>query len=115
MLPKLLGETTRRSRPDVVDQARSLMLSNSTAAIAGAIRALMTRPDSTPLLASVHVPTLIVVGDEDVVTPPPLAEKMHSGIAGSELMVIPGAGHLSNLEQPELFNAALARFLAHRL
>ena len=83
--------------------------------IAGAVRALMTRPDSTPLLCTIHCPTLIVVGDEDTVTPPALAEEMHRAIAGSELAVIPGAGHLSSLEQPEAFNAALARFLDHRL
>ena len=115
MIPKLLGETTRRTRPDVVDRVRSLVLSNSADAIAGAVRALMTRPDSTPLLSTIHVPTLIVVGDEDTVTPPAIAENMHAAIAGSELTVITGAGHLSNLEQPEAFNGALAHFLAHRL
>jgi 3-oxoadipate enol-lactonase len=115
MLPKLLGDTTRSSRPAVVDQVRSLVMASSADAIAGAIRALMTRPDSTPLLASIHVPTLIVVGDEDTVTPPAASEEMHRAIAGSELVRIPGAGHLSNLEQPDLFNAALAAFLGHRV
>ena len=84
-------------------------------AIGGAIRALMSRPDSTPLLASIHVPTLIVVGDEDRVTPRLLSEEMHQAIPGSELAVIEGAGHLSNLEQPVAFNLALARFLDHRV
>ena len=115
MIPKLLSETTRRTRPDAVDRVRSLVLSNSADAIAGSVRALMTRPDSTPLLSTIHFPTLIVVGDEDTVTPPAAAEKMHGSIGGSELTVIAGAGHLSNLEQPEAFNVALARFLAHRL
>ena len=115
MIPKLLGETTRRSRPEVIERVRSLVLSNSSEAIAGSIRALMSRPDSTALLAGVHVPTLILVGAEDTVTPLALSEKMHGAIAGSELTVIPGAGHLTNLEQPDLFNAALARFLSHRL
>jgi 3-oxoadipate enol-lactonase len=115
MIPKLLGETIRRTRPDVVEQVRSLTIASSSNAIGGAIRALMTRPDSTPLLASIHVPTLIVVGDEDAVTPPAAADALHSGIAGSELVGIPQAGHLSNLEQPALFNAALAAFLNHRV
>jgi 3-oxoadipate enol-lactonase len=115
MIPKLLGDTTRRTRPDVVDRVRSLVVANSADAIAGAVRALMTRPDSTPLLSTIHVPTLIIVGDEDTVTPRAAAEKMHGGIGGSELAVIAGAGHLSNLEQPEAFNGTLARFLAHRL
>jgi 3-oxoadipate enol-lactonase len=115
MLPKLLGETTRMKRRDVVERARSLVMSSSAVAIDGAIRALMTRPDSTPLLSTMHVPTLILVGAEDTVTPPVAAEEMHRGIGGSELIVIPDAGHLTNLEQPELFNGALARFLDHRV
>jgi pimeloyl-ACP methyl ester carboxylesterase len=115
MLPKVLGETTRTTRPDVVARVRSLVLANSADAIAGAIRALMTRPDSTPLLSSIHCPTLILVGEEDAVTPPAVADEMHRSIHGSELTVIPGAGHLSNVEQPELFNSALARFLGHRV
>jgi 3-oxoadipate enol-lactonase len=115
MLPKLLGETTRRLRSDIVDQVRALVLTNSTAAIAGAVRALMTRPDSTPLLPTIRCPTLIVVGSEDTLTPPVLAEELNQGIAGSEHVVIPAAGHLSNLEQPAAFNAALARFLDHRV
>jgi len=76
---------------------------------------LMTRPDSTPQLGSIHVPTLIVVGDEDTVTPPSAAAEMHSGIAGSELVSIPETGHLANLEQPDAFDAAIARFLDHRV
>ena len=115
MVPKLLGATTLASRPAVVARVRSLALANSGAAIAGAIRALMTRPDSTPLLAGIHVPTLIVVGDEDAITPPAASEEMRRAIAGSELVRIPQAGHLSNLEQPELFTAALAAFLSHRV
>jgi pimeloyl-ACP methyl ester carboxylesterase len=115
MLPKLLGDTTRTKRADVVERVRSLVLSSSADAIGGAVRALMTRPDSTPLLSSMHVPTLILVGAEDTVTPPGAAEEMHRGIAGSELIVIPAAGHLTNLEQPDLFNGALARFLSHRV
>jgi pimeloyl-ACP methyl ester carboxylesterase len=115
MLPKLLGETTRRQRPDVENRLREIALSNSEPAIAGAITALMTRPDSTPLLASVHCPTLIVVGDEDTLTPPQLSQAMHEAIPGSELVTISGAGHVSSLEQPAAFNAALEGFLTHRV
>jgi pimeloyl-ACP methyl ester carboxylesterase len=113
MIPKLLGETTRRTRPDVVERVRSLILANSTQAIAGAVRALMTRPDSTPLLPTVHRPTLILVGEEDTVTPKAVAEEMHRGIAGSRMKTIAGAGHLANLEDPQGFNSALAEFLDH--
>jgi len=115
MIPKLLGGTTRASRPAVVERVQSLILANSTDAIAGAIRALMTRPDSTPLLAGIHVPALIVVGEEDALTPPSAAEELHRAIGGAELVRIPAAGHLSNLEQPDPFNAALTAFLGHRV
>jgi pimeloyl-ACP methyl ester carboxylesterase len=115
MLPKLLSDEAREHHPELVARTRALMLTNSADAIAGAITALMTRPDSTPLLQTIHCPTLILVGDRDVVTPPPLSEGLHAAIAGSELVVIAGAGHLSSLEQPAAFNAALARFLEHRV
>ena len=115
MIPKLLGETTRRQKPEVVERVRALILSSSADAIAGAVRALMTRPDSTPLLQTIHVPTLILVGSEDSITPPAAAADMQRAIAGSELVEIPLAGHLSNLEQPDHFQRALAHFLAHRV
>jgi 3-oxoadipate enol-lactonase len=115
MVPRLLGETTRARRPDVVERVRTLILSNPATAIAGAITAIMTRPDSTPLLSSIHCPTLIVVGEQDTLTPPAMSQEMQRGIPGSELVVIPDAGHLSSLEQPSSFNAALARFLEHRI
>ena len=115
MLPKLLGETTRRENPALVERVRALILANSPAAIAGAITALMTRQDSTPLLASIHCPTLVVVGDEDTLTPSAMSRELQRGIAGSELAVIRTAGHLSSMEQPAAFNAELARFLDHRV
>lgn len=115
MVPKLLGATTLAQRAVIVDQVRTMILSNTGGAIAGAIRALVSRPDSTSLLSKVRCPTLIIVGDEDTVTPKPLSERMQHAIPHSELVTVPSAGHLSSLEQPEAFNAALARFLDHRL
>jgi pimeloyl-ACP methyl ester carboxylesterase len=115
MIPKLLGATTLREQPAVVERVRSLALSNPASAIAGAITVLMTRPDSTETLASIHCPTLIIVGDEDTLTPPAMSRDMLRAIGGSELAVLPKSGHLANVETPELFNAALARFLEHRI
>ena len=115
LLPKLVGDTTKRGRPDVIENVRRQITGNSVEAIIGALTALMTRPDSTPMLASIHCPVQILVGDEDALTPPPLSEQMHRDIAGSELVVIPGAGHMSNMEQPQRFNDALAHFLDHRV
>ncbi len=115
MIPKLLGQSTRTYRPEIVERVRGLVLANSAESIAGAVRVLMTRPDSTPLLQQIHCPTLIVVGDEDTITPRALSEDMHRGIAGSELVVIAGAGHLSSFEQTDAYNDALVRFLTHRV
>jgi pimeloyl-ACP methyl ester carboxylesterase len=115
MLPRLLGESTRRQRADLVEEVRAIVLSNGTEAIAGAITAMMTRPDSTPLLSTIKLPTLIVVGEEDTLTPPQLSVDMHNAISGSQLVRIPGAGHLSNLEQPAAFNEALITFLNRRV
>jgi pimeloyl-ACP methyl ester carboxylesterase len=115
MLPKLLGESTRRQRADLVEEVRAIVLSNGTEAIAGAITAMMTRPDSTPLLSTIKLPALIVVGEEDTLTPPQLSVDMHNAISGSQLVRIPGAGHMSNLEQPGAFNEALITFLNRRV
>jgi pimeloyl-ACP methyl ester carboxylesterase len=115
MLPKLLGESTRRERPDVAQRVRNLIEVNETPGIAGAIEAMMTRPDSTPLLASIGVPALIVVGAEDTLTPPADSESMNRQIRRSQLVTLPQAGHLSSLEVPDAFSTALANFLASNL
>jgi len=115
MLPKLVCDATRARRPEVTDALRAMIVGNTRETVAGAIVALMTRPDSTPLLPTIHCPTLILVGDQDAITPPALSEEMQRGIPGAELVVIPEAGHMSNIEQPVAFNAALARFLERRV
>ena len=111
MLPKLLGETTRRERPDAVSAIGELIRANHPSAITSAIAAMMARPDSAPLLPSITVPTLVVVGEEDVLTPPPNAEALARGIRGSRLVRIPKAGHLSSFERADLFTAELTGFL----
>jgi len=115
LLPKLLCDATRASNAAVVDDLRKQITSNSVESIAGALEALMTRPDSTPMLSTLRIPTLILVGDQDAITPPPLSEQMHRDIAGSELVLIARAGHMSNMEQPAAFNDALGRFLDRRV
>jgi pimeloyl-ACP methyl ester carboxylesterase len=115
MLPKLLGETTTRERPGVAAAVRTLIESNSTAGIAGGIEAMMTRPDSTPLLARIGLPALVMVGAEDALTPPAEAQTMHQALTRSQLVSLPGAGHLSNLETPDAFSTALSNFLASNL
>jgi pimeloyl-ACP methyl ester carboxylesterase len=99
----------------LVEQVRAIILSNSAETIADALTAMMTRPDSTPTLRTVKVPTLIIVGEEDTLTPPQLSVDMHSAISGSELLRIGGAGHMPNFEQPAAFNDALGSFLNRRI
>jgi pimeloyl-ACP methyl ester carboxylesterase len=111
MVPKLLGATTRATAPDLEAHVRSLVAGQWPEAIVSALRAMMTRADSTPLLPSIAVPTLVVVGDEDVLTPPAIAASMASQIPGAAMIVLPQAGHLSSVEQPSQFNAALLTFL----
>lgn len=73
--------------------------------------ALISRPDSRPFLKEIRCPTLVVVGDGDALTPPDLARELNAGIAGSRLVVVPGSGHLSTMEQPEAVTRALERWL----
>jgi pimeloyl-ACP methyl ester carboxylesterase len=111
-LPKLVGETTSRKRPELVERLRERVLAASPRGIADALAGLGARADSTPTLREVRVPTLVVCGAEDTITPPAESEAMHRAIAGSRLEILPEAGHLSNLETPEAYDAALERFLA---
>ena len=115
MLPKLLGETTRRERPEVAQRVRDIVETNAVEAITGAIEAMMGRPDSTPLLDRMSFPALIAVGAEDAVTPQADAEAMQRRVPRSRLVVFPAAGHLSNMETPDTFSQALSDFLASNL
>ena len=107
----VVATKTLESRPDLVKTVRELMETRRTPSLVGGLRAMAQRPDSTPVLSSIRVPTLIVVGEDDKATPVSSARTMHEAIPGSRLVIIPEAGHVSNLEQPEPFNAALRDFL----
>lgn len=111
VVPVLLGRSTLSTRPDLIALTREMIEANSPAGISAAQRAMAARRDSTDLLGTINIPTLILVGSEDSLTPPAEAEAMHRAIRGSRLRVIEGAGHLSNLEQPREFNTALAEFI----
>lgn len=111
MVPKLVSARTRAERPAVVTELRRLIEAQPPATIAEATRVMMTRPESTDVLPDVRVPTLIVVGEEDTITTVADAEMMHEAIRGSTIARIPGVGHMSNMEAPEAFNAAVRDFL----
>jgi len=107
----LVGTTTKTARPGVADTVRRLVGTPPVPTLVGALTAMATRPDSRPLLASVAVPALVLVGEEDTLTPPDAAREMAAGIRGARLVTIPAAGHLANLEVPEMFNASLLDFV----
>jgi pimeloyl-ACP methyl ester carboxylesterase len=111
MLPKLLGATTQHDRPDLVEHVRNLAVENTREGVKTAVRAMMERSDSRPLLHKIDVPTLIVHGVEDVLIPPAEAEGMHKAIKHAQLELLPVAGHLPNLERSDLFQWRLWQFL----
>lgn len=110
-LPKLLAAQTITRHPDVVEQVRHMIMQTNPEGAAAALRGRAERPDYIPLLQHIAVPTLIVVGSEDEYTPISDAQVMHQGIAGSQLVIFEGIGHMPNMEHPDEFNAALKAFL----
>jgi pimeloyl-ACP methyl ester carboxylesterase len=110
-LQKAVGEATRAERPEVVARVREMILAASARGIVDALAGLAARADSGPTLREIHVPTLVVCGAEDALTPVADSEAIQRGIPGSRLEIIPKAGHLSALEDPAAFNTALAPFL----
>lgn len=111
MLPKLMSPTTYESNPELVEFVEEMMAVTSAEGAVGALMAMKERPDSIPTLAEIDVPTLIIHGADDQIVPLAEAEAMHDAIAESELFIIPEAGHLPNLEQPDLFNDAVLDFI----
>ena len=112
MLPKLLTPETVSKHPEIVKRVRDMMLKTKPEGAAAALRGMAERDDQTELLPRISVPTLILVGAEDAITPVADSEKMHQAIAGSSLVVLDHAGHVSNIERAKQFNDALLHFLS---
>jgi pimeloyl-ACP methyl ester carboxylesterase len=112
LIPKQLSEPTQAQRPEVVEEVQRVASRQTAAGVAAGLAALRDRPDATPGLDNIAVPALIVVGEHDAITPPTVAAAMATKVWGSQVVTIPGAGHLSNLENPAAFNAAVSEFLA---
>jgi pimeloyl-ACP methyl ester carboxylesterase len=112
LMPKMVSASTRKEAPELVEAIRQLAAGQSPAGIIGALIALRDRPDSSTGLHRIAVPTLVIVGEDDVITPPSDADALAVKIPGAVLKRIPHAGHLSNLEQPATFNSLVAQFLA---
>jgi 3-oxoadipate enol-lactonase len=107
----LVGETTRRNRPDIASDARALMNPMRLENIAAVQRGMAERPDSVPTLRTITAPTLIIAGNEDTVTPVSDAELMHAHIRDSQLEIIDRAGHYSVFEYPGIAARAIRHFL----
>ena len=110
-MERLLSTDTLQNEPLVVEQVKSMMLESSPDGVVGALGAMRNRPDSTPLLPEIEVPTLVVGGEEDGISSPEVMDEMAGKIPNSEHHTLSGAGHLSNLEAADEFNAVLGRFL----
>ncbi len=110
-LPRLLSDYTRQHHPEVEIRVRQMIKSATAQGIAAASRGMVLRADSSALLANIACPTLVIVGEQDVLTPPAIALEYAAKIVGAQYIVIPQAGHLSNLEQPDTFVSAVGGFL----
>ncbi len=108
MLPKML---TPGAPQAMKDRAREIMTSSSAEGVVAALQAMAERPDSSELLPQIAVPTLVVVGEQDAITPPADAERMARMIPEARLVKIANAAHLSNFEQSEVFNEAVQKYL----
>lgn len=111
LLPKLVSEHTRRERPEVIERVRGMIEATPPPTLIQALDGLAVRPDSTDLLPTIDVPTLLIAGSEDRMTPVSDLEFLAGAIPDARLQVIEGAGHLTNLEAPTAFNLALVHFL----
>jgi 3-oxoadipate enol-lactonase len=111
MLPNLFSEPTRATNPALIERVRQIALRQTPSGLISGLRALRDRPDAAPEMESVSVPILVLVGEFDTVTPPLSAARIAGTVRRSELAHIPGAGHLSSLENPAAFNSSVIAFL----
>lgn len=111
MLPKLLSPKTFQNNQELVDRLRDIMQQTSLEAMLGDLMGMKERPDSSLTLQEISLPTLIVYGEDDQVIERDEVESMHAALINSQLVVIPKAGHLLNMEQPDPFNQAVRSYL----
>ncbi|MEK6233875.1 MAG: alpha/beta hydrolase [Planctomycetales bacterium] len=112
MTEKLFSPTTRRDKPEVVQAIQQAMRTAPPQGVSAALLAMAERPDSTELLATISVPTLVLVGEEDAISPVEEMRTIAAAVPHSQFVVIPEAGHMAPCEQPEAVNEALRDFLS---
>jgi pimeloyl-ACP methyl ester carboxylesterase len=111
LIPKLFGPSTKASRPQVMAAVRQMIEAQPSTVIVDSTRAMLSREDAGPLLPTLTLPALVIVGEEDTLTPPEEAERITSALQRATLVRVPRAGHMSNMEAPEAFNDAVRGFL----
>ena len=111
-LDAVLGETTKKARPEVVREVEAMILEADPEGVANALLAMRNRPDSFDLLPQMDFPVLLVYGEEDTLTPPEEGLKMLEKLPKGRMLTIPRAGHMANLEAPAAFNTALLGLLS---
>lgn len=111
MIQTLLAPRTLGERPAVVDRVRSMITGTPSETVIAALAGMAARHDASADLAALDIPVLVLVGEHDALTPPDVARSMAERMPRATLEIIPDAGHVSNLENPGAFNAALAGFL----
>jgi pimeloyl-ACP methyl ester carboxylesterase len=111
-LRSMLARSTFDQQPEIVEVVRRMMASVPPEGVIGALRAMAERLDSTPLLSTIAVPTLVVGGAEDTITPPAELEALSAAIPGSRLELLANSGHVCPIERPAAFNHVVREFLA---
>jgi 3-oxoadipate enol-lactonase len=112
MLPKLVSPFTLTTKKELVSTIREIMMATSVDGVVGALQGMRDRPDSTPLLTQIKCPTLIIHGADDQIIPLREADNMSQQLLGFHICVIPQAGHLPNMEQPERYNRSIREFVS---
>jgi 3-oxoadipate enol-lactonase len=112
MGPKLFRQEAFAKQPEIIAATRRVVEATNPTAIAAAQRGMATRPDVTDMLRKIQVPTLVIVGDQDAISPPPEMKTVADAIPGAEYVVIADSGHMTTLENPQAVNGALLQFLA---
>lgn len=110
-LNAVFAEGSFSTKRNTVEEVRKMILSNSQVGICGALLAMAARTDTTEALSKINIPTLVLVGEHDPITPPSAAKVMHNRIQNSKMHVISGAAHMSSMENPVEFNEHLIKFL----
>jgi len=108
----MLGKSSMAARPELADEVESMIRSAPPAAVAAALRGMAVRPDSTDLLPTLDVPSLVLCGDEDGISPPEEMRSIEAALPDATFALIPAAGHLAPMENPEAVNRALRAFLS---